>query len=113
MVSGLLEIRELGTCRVACCDCNSTLLHGDVMADVRALRASEGGTIAVGGITMIRSLIDHDLLDELILTIHPVLAGNGRRLMHGHDRIIRLELVEQEVTEKGNVIVVYRRRPRH
>ncbi len=92
---------------------NSTLLHHDAMDAVRALKQTEGGTISAGGITLIRSLIDHDLLDELLLTIHPALAGNGRRLMHGHDQVTRLELVEHEVTEKGNLVLTYRKRPRH
>ena len=91
---------------------NSTLLHHDPIEAIRALKASEGGDISVGGITLIRSLIEHDLLDELLLTVHPALAGNGRHLMHGHDDVTRLELVAHEVTEKGNLLLTYRPRPR-
>ena len=92
---------------------NSTLIHGNAMDAIRELKATEGGDISVGGITLIRSLIDEDLLDELILTVHPALAGNGRRLMHDHDTVTRLELVDHEVTEKGNLVLTYRTRPRH
>lgn len=92
---------------------NSTLLKGDPMEAIAALKETEGGDISVGGITLIRSLIDADLLDELVLSVHPALAGIGRRLMHDHDVVTRLELIEHEVTEKGNLILTYRKRPRH
>ncbi|MFP5415574.1 MAG: dihydrofolate reductase family protein [Actinomycetes bacterium] len=92
---------------------NSTLLHGDPMDAVRALKHAEGRDIAVGGITMIRSLLDHNLLDELILTVHPALAGIGRRLMYNHEHVVRLVLVAHEATEKGNLVLTYRKRPRH
>ena len=92
---------------------NTTLLHGDPAEAIRALKESEGGTISAGGITLIRSLIEHDLLDELYLTVHPALAGNGRHLMHGHDDVQRLELAAHEVTERGNLLLTYRPRARH
>lgn len=91
---------------------NATLLHGDPLTAVRALKETEGGDISVGGLTLIRSLIEADLLDELILTVHPALSGAGRRLMAATDEVIRLELVEHEVTPKGNLVLTYRRRPR-
>lgn len=89
---------------------NSTLLSGgsDAMDGVRELKATEGGVISVGGITLIRSLIEANLLDELILTIHPALAGNGRRIMFDAEQVTRMELADHEVTEKGNVVLTYR-----
>jgi dihydrofolate reductase len=92
---------------------NSTLLHGDPVEAIRALKETEGGTITAGGITLIRTLVENDLLDELYLTIHPALAGTGRRLLHGHEDVQRLELVDSEVTEKGNLLLTYRPRARH
>lgn len=90
---------------------NSELLTGDPMDAIRALKQTEGGDISVGGITLIRSLIENDLLDELIISVNPALAGDGRHLRDGHTLPRRLELAEHEVTEKGNVILTYRPRP--
>lgn len=90
---------------------NSTLLHGDPVEAITALKNTEGGDISVGGITLIRFMIENDLLDELILSIHPALAGAGRRLMHNHEVVTRLELIDSVVTEKGNVVLTYAKRP--
>ena len=54
---------------------NSTLIHGDVVAFVRELKAKPGGVIAVmGGISIVRSLFLAGVLDELTLITHPVVA---------------------------------------
>src|SRR4051794_22956035 len=58
---------------------NSTLISGSVAEFVAELKRQPGGTIGTAGSpTLVRSLIEHDLLDELTLMISPVVAGGGR-----------------------------------
>ncbi len=88
---------------------NSRLIDGDLLETVRALKAAPGGRIAVSGsISIARQLAYAGLLDELILVVHPVLAGAGRRLTEKGDPALPLRLVHHDITEKGNAVLTYR-----
>ena len=89
---------------------NSTLIKGDVAGAIKRLKAGEGKGIAVAGSpTLVRSLIDQSLVDELVLLIHPVIAGGGRKKLFADDASLRkLELVGAQPTSSGVVIATYR-----
>jgi len=60
---------------------NSTVLRGDVVNEVSKLKQKLDGDIVVyGSIQLAHALVEHDLVDELRLTIHPVVLGAGERL---------------------------------
>jgi dihydrofolate reductase len=60
---------------------NSTVLKGDVVSEVSKLRQELNGEIVVAGsLQLVRTLIEHDLVDELRLMIYPVVLGAGIRL---------------------------------
>ncbi len=89
---------------------NSRLVEGDLVEFVRGLKAQPGGRIAVSGsLSVARQLLYAGLLDELILVVHPALAGTGRRLTEDGDPPVPLELVHDDITAKGNVVLTYRR----
>jgi dihydrofolate reductase len=92
---------------------NSTLIKGPVTDFVASLREQPGGSIGVGGSpSLVRSLLEAGLLDELTLMISPVVAGGGRtRLFAADAALTRLELVSAQPTSSGTVIVSYRRAP--
>lgn len=86
---------------------NSELIEGDLVAFVRELKSSEGGTIAVqGSLSVVRQLVEAGLIDELTLIIHPVIAGSGAGLFDGLGTT-RLKLLSAEATEKGNILAAY------
>jgi dihydrofolate reductase len=89
---------------------NSTLVKGSVADFVGELRQQEGGTIGIGGSpSLVRSVFDQGLLDELTLMIHPVIAGGGRKRLFAADAALtRLELVESQPTSSGVLIATYR-----
>ena len=89
---------------------NSTLIRGSVADFVSELRQQDGGTIGTAGSpTLVRSLFDQGLLDELVLSIHPVVAGGGRKRLFADDAALtRLELVESQPTSSGVLIATYR-----
>src|SRR5918999_145504 len=94
----------------------TTVLSGDVAAAVGELKAKPGGELQVHGSgALIRSLLDHDLVDEMILFICPVVVGQGTRLFPDTGPDAALELVESRSTPKGVLIQVYRPagRPRY
>ena len=60
---------------------NTTVLDGDVVAGVTALKEQEGGPILVAGShTLVHTLLDNDLVDELRLMVFPVTIGPGLRM---------------------------------
>jgi dihydrofolate reductase len=60
---------------------NSTVLNGDAVHDVSKLKQQLAGDIVVyGSAQLVHTLMDHDLVDELRLTIYPVVLGAGLRL---------------------------------
>jgi dihydrofolate reductase len=89
---------------------NSTLIKGSVVDFIRELREQDGGTIGVSGSpTLVKSLIDAGILDELTLVISPVVAGGGRkRLFPADSPPATFELVDATSTSTGAIIATYR-----
>jgi dihydrofolate reductase len=86
---------------------NSTLLHGDTVEAVVALKARSDGVLAImGSGVLIGSLIAADLIDEYLLMIHPLVLGSGRRLFpEGVEATLRL--AQGVITSAGVVIASY------
>ena len=60
---------------------NSTLLEGDAADAVARLKEqSDENLVVLGSGELVRSLMGHDLVDEFVLMIHPLVLGSGRRL---------------------------------
>ena len=60
-----------------------------------------------GSPTLVRSLLLDNLLDELALMIHPVVAGRGKRLFTDSSDLQRLQLVDSQITRTGVAILTY------
>jgi dihydrofolate reductase len=88
---------------------NSTLLQGDAEDAVAALREHPGKDIVVlGSGQLVQSLMRRNLIDEFVLTIHPLVLGSGRRLFPDGGPTATLELVGARTTTTGVVIATYR-----
>ena len=88
---------------------DTTVLSGDVAAAVSELKAKPGGELqVVGSLSVVRLLLDNDLVDELTLLTYPVVVGQGRRLFPDSGLDTALELVESRATANGVTIQVYR-----
>jgi dihydrofolate reductase len=87
---------------------NSTLLKGDLTEEVTELKQQPGRNIGMGASpTLIEALLERDLLDELMLVVHPVVVGHGRRLFQGGGAKKPLKLVKSRITDKGVAVLVY------
>lgn len=90
---------------------NSRLVEGDLGSFVRDLKTQPGGTIAVmAGMSLVSQLLLAGLMDELTLIIHPVVAGQGRRLFEAGTPTTRLALLRSQITSKGNAVLTYGKR---
>jgi dihydrofolate reductase len=73
---------------------NTTVLEGDVVKEVSRLKEELDGEIVVAGsIRLVRTLIEHDLVDELRLLVYPVVLGAGERLFGESSDKKRVRLV--------------------
>jgi dihydrofolate reductase len=88
---------------------NSEQLDGDLVAAVTALKADPSvDKIALSGsVSVVRQLLDADLLDELNLFVHPATAGSGLRLFEDGGPARHLRLVRAAPFATGVVHLVY------
>lgn len=87
---------------------NTTIVSGDVIAEVKRLKDQPGAELQVHGSgTLVRTLLEHDLVDELRLLVFPVIVGQGRRLFPEAGIATGLRLVETRTTDNGVAIHIY------
>jgi dihydrofolate reductase len=89
---------------------NSTVLTGDVVDAVTRLKHEQDGEIVVlGSPQLARTLIEHDLVDELRLMIYPVVLGAGARLFGETSDDKPMRLVDTQTVGDGIAILTYER----
>ena len=87
---------------------NSTVLKGDVVDEVSKLKQELDGEIVVlGSFQLVRTLIEHDLVDELRLMIYPVVLGAGARLFGETSDKKPMRLVDTQTVGDGIAILTY------
>ncbi len=87
---------------------NSTLLEGDAAQAVARLKEQPGEDLVIlGSGELVQSLMQHDLVDEYVLPIHPLVLGSGRRLFPDGWASAALRLVDVKTTTTGVLIAVY------
>ncbi|MEV6102127.1 dihydrofolate reductase family protein [Nocardia sp. NPDC051981] len=88
---------------------NSTLLPGDGVAAVRALCAGRPDLdlVVLGSGELLRSLMRAGMIDEYLLSIHPLTVGPGARLFDGVD-VGPLRLTDSVTTTTGVLMATYR-----
>jgi dihydrofolate reductase len=90
---------------------NTTVISDEIVAEVARLKEQTNGTILVAGSgTLVGTLLNADLVDELRLMVFPTVLGRGKRLFpNGIDRL-KLKLAEtKRVGPDGVHVQVYQR----
>jgi dihydrofolate reductase len=88
---------------------NSALLEGDLAKVVTELKARPGKNIGMSGsATLVRSLLELGLVDELRLLVHPLVVGSGAKLFENGTPPVSLELVDSRTFSTGVVDLTYR-----
>jgi dihydrofolate reductase len=81
---------------------NSHLMEGDVAESVTKLKQGPGQDLVVYGChDLTQSLLEHDLIDEYRLLVHPVLLGKGRSFLTEGAEPVNLDLVDTTVISGG------------
>jgi dihydrofolate reductase len=86
---------------------NSTIIRGDVAAEVAKLKQQDGqGLVIYGHGPLGQTLLEHGLLDELRFWIHPLIVGRGSLLFREGEKTI-LKLVAKKTLGTGVVVLTY------
>jgi dihydrofolate reductase len=86
---------------------NSEQLRGDLVEAVTALKNESGGTIGMSGSpSIVRQLLEANLLDELHLLVHPIAMRSGMQLF-GEGQPVPLKLLSSETFPTGVLYLVY------
>jgi dihydrofolate reductase len=88
----------------------STLLPGDdAISAIRELQARDGNGVQIwGSASLAKQLIEHDLIDEYVLLIEPILLGGGKRVFPEDGQARPLELVSATTANTGVLVCTYR-----
>jgi len=89
---------------------NSVLLEGDVVEEIKKLKAEDGPDLHVyGSGNFAQTLMKHDLVDEFWLKIFPVTLGNGKRLFAEGTIPAAFTLEDSKVSPMGVIFASYKR----
>jgi dihydrofolate reductase len=87
---------------------NSTLIQGDIAEGVGKLKDQDGGPILVAGsATLVHSLIENDLVDELRLMVFPVMIGGGKRPFPESQQRKQFKLTDTKAFGSGVAVHTY------
>lgn len=91
---------------------NAAVLDGDVAREVSKLKHKLDGEIVVyGSRQLVRTLMEHDLVDELRLTVYPVVLGSGDRIFDDLTEKTPLRLVDTRTLGDGLAYLIYQTVP--
>ncbi len=87
---------------------NSTLVKGNVVEELTRLKGQPGKNINITGSgTLVRSLLRDGVLDELMLLVHPIVVGRGKRLFEEGGAQVPLKLVDSRTFGTGVLSLTY------
>jgi len=90
-------------------EAGDVLVSGDIAGKINDIKSQPGKNIWLfGGANLTAALIQHKLVDEIALAVHPILLGSGKPLFSGIDQRIKLELLTSKTYDTGLVFLTYK-----
>src|SRR5258708_799782 len=87
---------------------NSELITGDVVAEIKQLKKSDGPDLCVWGSgNLIQTLLKHNLIDRMHIWTYPITIGTGKKLFAEGTRPERFKQVDAKITTTGILFVTY------
>jgi dihydrofolate reductase len=88
---------------------NTRIVRTNLQDEILKLKQQPGKNILTGGVSLPSQLIELGLVDEYHLVVHPIIAGEGRRLLEGISlpEKLQLKLVESKILKSGSVALHY------
>jgi dihydrofolate reductase len=89
-------------------DWNNSHILRDVAKDVSALKKTDGGEILVyGSATLVKALLNHNLVDEMHLMLHPISIGGGLKIFDDNRLSKKFTLTYSQIIDNGVLILEY------
>jgi dihydrofolate reductase len=91
---------------------NAEIVRTNLKDEILKLKQEQGKYILTGGVDIPSQLIQLGLVDEFHIAVHPVIAGEGRRLLEGISlqEKLQLKLVESKTFKSGSIALHYLKR---
>jgi dihydrofolate reductase len=87
---------------------NSFLVTGEVVSEIKKLKEMDAPDLWVWGSSkLIQTLLNHDLVDQMYIWIHPLTVGGGKRLFKEGTQPTTFRLASSQVTSRGVIIAHY------
>jgi dihydrofolate reductase len=87
---------------------NTTLLKGDLAAEMRKMKQAPGEDMVIlGSGSIVSQLAQEGLIDEYQIVVNPVILGKGRTMFDGVKEKLRLKLTKTRAFGNGNVLLCY------
>lgn len=87
----------------------AVLIAEDAIKEARKIKSGQGKDIWLfGGALLSDAMMEAGLIDELWLSVHPILLGSGKPLFQGHSDRLNLSLLESKTYETGLVSLRYK-----
>jgi dihydrofolate reductase len=87
---------------------NSTLISGDVVAELKKLKALDAPDLHVWGSgNLIQTLLAHDLIDTMHIWTHPLIIGSGKRLFEAGVKPQGFKMTHSKILSTGVVVATY------
>jgi dihydrofolate reductase len=83
------------------------IVRTNLQDEILKLKQEQGKNILLGGVSVPSQLIQLGLVDEYHFVVHPIVVGEGRRLLEGVSLQEQLKLVESKVFKSGSVALRY------
>lgn len=88
---------------------NASLLEGDALTSLKRIKQEPGGDIMMyGNPTLLQTLLENGLVDQLDISLHPLVLGRGAKLFPAGTPRTELTLVSQTALPTGVTILTYR-----
>jgi dihydrofolate reductase len=88
---------------------NTRIVHTGLKEEILKLKQEPGKDILLGGVDLPSQLMELDLIDEYRFVVHPIIAGEGRRLMEGINlqNKLQLKLINTRIFKIGSIALEY------
>ena len=87
---------------------NSVLITGDVVAEIKKLKHSDGPDLLIyGSSNLIQTLLRNNLIDRMHIWTFPITIGNGKKLFAEGTRPERFKMVDSKITTTGVIFATY------
>jgi len=89
-------------------DENAAFINGDIPTKVSEIKNQEGKDIWLyGGASLIKTFIQHNLIDVYRISVHPIALGNGKPLFEDLKERVNLKLIKTNIFKSGVVQLIY------